>query len=257
VDVPQPGVLVQSPALARAQAAEERVFTAQNASQRALQNLELKREAYRTALDANEPAQQLRREYKAAEAAYAAAQQRLAEARREAAAAAPEAEAARRAAMQDYEDALHRQQRDSFLWRLAFVLATILGAYGLLAWMRRRASRWFPLAGSVVAYATILAFVLACDYLTDYWDPFQWGILVIAVIGIATTLLAYLAVQRYLVRRIPQRRVKKRQCPFCGYPLGANDRCEGCGREVVAPCAKCESPRRVGTAHCGVCGATS
>jgi hypothetical protein len=79
----------------------------------------------------------------------------------------------------------------------------------------------------------------------------------IAGVGIAATLLVYWGVQRYLIRRIPQRRVKRRQCPFCGYPVGANVHCEGCGREVVAPCTKCEAPRRVGTAYCGVCGATA
>jgi hypothetical protein len=69
------------------------------------------------------------------------------------------------------------------------------------------------------------------------------------------TLLAFVALQRYLARRIPQSRVRKRECPFCGYPVRENQRCEGCGREVVASCAKCGSDRRVGTLHCGACGA--
>jgi branched-subunit amino acid ABC-type transport system permease component len=118
-------------------------------------------------------------------------------------------------------------------------------------------SRWFPLAGSVVAFATIMTFVLTGDYVTDYFEPFDWGVAIVAAFGIAATLLAYLLLQRYLLRRVPQRRVRRGQCPFCGYSVGANMRCEGCGREVVAACASCEAPRRVGTAHCGACGATS
>ena len=152
---------------------------------------------------------------------------------------------------------VHGQARDAFLARLGFTLLAIVFGYLLLAYMRRRASRWFPLAGSVVAFATILAFVLAGDYLTDYVNPFDWGIAVVALLGTASTLLAYFALQRYLLRRVPQRRVRKHQCPFCGYPVAANAHCEGCGRTVVAPCARCDAARRVGTAHCGVCGATS
>ena len=140
---------------------------------------------------------------------------------------------------------------------LLFVLVTVGAAAALLTTMRERQTRWFPLAGSAVAFATILAFVLAVDYLTDYFDPFQSGVLALALLGIGVTLLAYLALQRYLARRLPRRRVRKRQCPFCAYPVGDTVRCEGCGREVVAPCSSCSAPRRVGTPHCGACGATS
>jgi hypothetical protein len=153
--------------------------------------------------------------------------------------------------------ALDRQARDAFFARLALTFLFIGGAYGLLVVMRRRTSRWFPLAGSAVVAATILSFVIAVDYLTDYLDPFDWGMAAIAGAGILATLLVYWSVQRYLIRRIPQRRVKRRQCPFCGYPVGASAHCEGCGREVIAPCTKCEAPRRVGTAYCGVCGASA
>src|SRR5206468_8847286 len=47
------------------------------------------------------------------------------------------------------------------------------------------------------------AFVLAADYTTDYFDPFEWGVGVVALLGIVSTLLAYLALQRYLLRRVP------------------------------------------------------
>jgi multidrug efflux pump subunit AcrA (membrane-fusion protein) len=255
--VPLPTVSYSSPAIARESAAQQRVFRAEEQSRQALQNLELRREAYRTALEAHKPSQRLEREYNDAQSSYDAAQRRIFAARHEVAAAAPAANAARRTAGAKLDAALQRQARDAFLIRLALVLLSIGFAYWLLAYLRRRQTRWFPLAGSVVAYATISSFVLAGDYVTDYFDPFQWGIAVVALIGIVATLLAYLALERYLLRRVPQRRVRKRECPFCGYPLGAGPHCEGCGREVVAPCANCDAPRRVGTAHCGVCGATS
>jgi len=246
-----------SPAIRRESTAQQHVFQAQERRRTALQDLTLRREAYRTALEAHKPAQRLEREYNAAQTAYTAAQRQLGAARREAAAAAPAAEAVRRSASRNFAAAVQRQERDAFLIRLGLVLLSIGFAYWLLSYMRRRYTRWFPFAGSVVAYATIFAFVLAADYVTDYFDPFQWGIAVVALIGIVATLLAYLVLQRYLLRRVPRRRVRRRECPFCGYPVGPNTHCEGCGREVVAPCANCEVPRRVGTLHCGACGATS
>ena len=249
--------LFQNPAITRQQAAQQRVFQAETQSRQALQNLEVAREAYRTALEAHKPAQQLEQEYATAQTAYTAAQRDVSRAQAEAAAAAPAADAARRRAEAKVGAALHRQARDSFIARLAFVRLSIAFAYWLLAYMRRRHTRWFPLAGSVVAFATILAFVLAGDYVTDYVHPFDWGIALVALMGIAATLIAYWTLERYLLRRITQRRVRRHQCPFCGYPVGENARCEGCGREIVAACANCEAPRRVGTAHCSVCGATS
>ena len=85
--------------------------------------------------------------------------------------------------------------------------------------------------------------------------PLDLGPLVLALLGIGLTLAGFAVLQRYLARRIPVRRVRKKECPYCGYPAGQGDHCEGCGREVVAPCARCASPRRVGTLHCRACGA--
>ena len=249
--------LAADPAVARESRAQQRVFSAEERSRTALQTLDVRREAYRTALEAKKPSARLEREYNAAQAGYDAAQRELTAARMEQQAAAPAATAAQRAAEAKVDAAVHRQARDVFLLRLALVVVSILFAYWLLAALRRRRTRWFPLAGSTVAFATIFAFVLAADYLTDYFDPFQLGVAVLALVGIAATLVAYLVLQRYLLRRVPQRRVRRRECPFCGYPVASSTHCEGCGREVVAPCVRCESPRRVGTPYCGACGATS
>ena len=254
VSVPSYGA---GPATLRLDRASARLERAQLRRADALEDLELRREAYRTALEAGKPAGALERRYNEAQAALQAADKRLAAARSAVRAARPAATRELNTRGDRIAHALSRQARLSFFARLGLVAFYIAGSYLLLAWARRRTSRWFPLAGSAVVAATIFAFVFACDYATDYLDPFDWGIAAIAGIGIAATLLLYWSVERYLLRRIPQRRVKRRQCPFCGYPVGTNEHCEGCGREVVAPCTSCESPRRVGTPHCGVCGATT
>ena len=105
-----------------------------------------------------------------------------------------------------------------------------------------------------MGFAGVMALILAGDYVTDYVDPIDLGPLVLSLFGVAMTLAAFAALQRYLARRVPFRRVRRQECPFCGYPARGNRRCEGCGRAVIADCASCGNPRRVGTMHCGVCG---
>ena len=78
----------------------------------------------------------------------------------------------------------------------------------------------------------------------------SWGVLAFIV----ATLVAFWWLQRYLARRIPFRRVRKGECPFCGFPVSGTERCEGCGRPVMASCSTCGETRRVGTLHCGACG---
>lgn len=258
VERPRPALeLAREPSIARERAATVAALRAHQREQGARQELEIRREAYRTALEAKEPTRRLERRYKLAAAAYERAQRERSAADRSAEAARPAAAAARRDAFSRVDRVERRRERFTFGFRLLFVLVSIAGGYWLLALLRRAGSRYFPLAGSVVAFSAIMALVLAGDYATDYFDPFDLGVLVLALTGAAATLVAFYALQRYLSRRLPARRVRKRQCPFCGYPAGANTACEGCGRDVLAPCARCEAPRRVGTRFCGACGAPS
>jgi flagellar biogenesis protein FliO len=148
-----------------------------------------------------------------------------------------------------------RQELVIFAIRLAAAIVFLLVAYWLLARLRERNTRYLPLAAAAVGFATIFAFVVAVDYLTDYFDPFDLGLLFLSLLGVLATLVAFWVLQRYLRRRLPLRRVRKRECPYCGFPVRGNARCEGCGREVIAACARCSSPRRVGTPFCGACGA--
>ena len=250
-----------SPPILKYDAAQQRVYSAQARVGQSLRQLEFTREAYRTALEAHRPTAKLSKEYDAAQAAYALAQHDVQVDRAQVRALKPAADAAERqvaAKQRDVESkiaaAYHRQSRDIFLVRLGMVSIGMLLGFSMLAWMRRRVTRWYPLAASVVGAATIFAFFFACDYATDYIHPFDWGIAFIAGLGIVATLVAYWTLQRYITRRLPIRRVRKHECPFCGFPASSGSHCEGCGREIVAPCARCESPRRVGTTHCTTCG---
>jgi hypothetical protein len=230
--------------------AQSRLFQAQQEEQAARSDLEFKREAYRTALDAGQPAGDLEQAYHQAEARYEAAQSAVASAQAAAEAARPAADAAYRHQQRGFR----RSELIAFLARLAFVLATVAASYLLLGRMRKRRSRYFPLVLAVVGAAAILALVFAGDYVTDYVDPLALGPLVLAAVGILLTFFAFIGLQRYLANRVPLRRVRKRECPFCGFPVGENDHCEGCGRRVIAACSTCAQPRRVGTLHCGACG---
>ncbi len=252
--VVQPGPADQK-AIGRLEDAEARQNLAAQEHAAAQEELELRREAYRTALDAGRSAPALERSYRDAQARFARAQQELSEADEALAAARPAARRANERLGAESERREDRRALLTFLLRFGLVAASLGFGYWLLARLRRRGSRYFVVAVAVVGYAAILALVLAADYITDYIDPLDLGPLVLSLFGIALTLFAFVALQRYLAGRIPIRRVRKRECPFCGYPVRENERCEGCGRQVVASCARCGSERRVGTLHCGACGA--
>jgi hypothetical protein len=254
VESVQPSPAEQA-ALQRLDQARTRLNAATQARAAARDNLELRREAYRTALDAGRQAPQLERAYEAAQARFRRAQRAVVTAEQAVVAAQPAADRANDRVAAEREDKQDRRDLITFLFRLLLVAASLGVGYWLLARLRRRGSRYFMVAVAVVAYAAILALVFAVDYITDYVDPLDLGPLILALFGIAATLLAFVALQRYLARRLPQRRVRKRECPFCGYPVRDTTHCEGCGRETVASCSACGADRRVGVLHCGACGA--
>jgi hypothetical protein len=250
------GTPAEKAALGRLNDADNRAGRASTAVTRAQQDLVQRREAYRTALEAHRSeAARLGRAYDAARQRVAKVRQELADAHSAQRAARPAALAAQRHIEKVQTTRENKHELLAFVFRLAFVLLNIVFGYWLLARMRRRGSRYFAIGMAVVGYATVLAFVMAADYLTDYFDPLSLGPLVLSVFGIIATLIAFVVLQRHLARRLPARRVRKGECPFCGYPVRGNTHCEGCGREVIAPCAQCEAPRRVGSMHCGACGA--
>ena len=244
----------EAAAVQRRNEAQNRVFAADREQANARRDVEFRREEFRAALDAGRPAAALERRYRAAQTSFAEAQTERRAAGRALAAARPAAEEAERRVATRVDERRDRQELVTFLARLALVLGSLGVGYFLLARLRNRNSRYLPLAGAVLAFATILAFGLAGDYLTDYFNPLDAGLLVLALTGVAATIASFWILQRYLARRLPQRRVRRGECPFCAYPVRGNEHCEGCGRDVTAPCARCERPRRVGTRFCASCG---
>jgi hypothetical protein len=227
----------------------------------ATHQLELRREAYRTALDAGEPSAELQAEYESAQARLTSASSDLAGAVRVEARTRPSAmeaqrsltELRQRAAEQEDGDRA-RHDRIVFLLRLALLTLMLAAAYWLLIRLRSHNSRYLPAALAWIGATAVLAIVMAADYTDSYIEFDEVGPLAISIVGIALTLVAFVALQRFLAKRVPARRVRRGECPFCGFPLRDKPHCEGCGRAAIASCSSCQKDRRVGTPRCGYCG---
>jgi hypothetical protein len=256
----------------RYEAAVHELRDAERSRRSAVQNLELRREAYRTALEAGSggpapvPAGQsvseLEAAYREAQAHLRAANQAVAGARDRVKAMAPAArearasiQAAQRESSSEARDERRSHDRQTFFLRLLVVLAGLAASYWSLMKLRRRRSRYVlvPMAG--IGASAVLALYLAGDYITDYFEVTDLGPLVLSLVGIALTVVALTGLQRYLARRLPLRRVRRHECPFCGFPVRDGAHCEGCGRRVVGECTTCHQPRRVAAEHCSACGA--
>jgi hypothetical protein len=139
--------------------------------------------------------------------------------------------------------------------RFGFVVVWFGASLRLVGALRKRQSRFLPLGFAAAGTGVVTALVFATDYITDYIDPLDLGPIVLSVVGVVATVAAFVGLQRWLARRLPGRRVRNGECPFCGHPVrGEAPHCEGCGREVIAPCAACGQPRRVDSPHCAHCG---
>jgi hypothetical protein len=232
--------------------AQNELVLAEGALSTARTDLEIRRERYRTALDAGQPAAALAADYHASERAFTDAEERVASAQRRVGETRPAADAANEKRYESIEAKQRREARMTFLLRLVFTLIVLGSAYGLFHVLR--GSRYFTLALAAVGAGAILTLVFAGDYVEDYVEWTDTGPVVLSLAGIALTIAAFWSLQRYLQRRIPLRRVRKGECPFCGFPIGANASCEGCGRTVTGSCAHCGERRRVGVQFCGSCG---
>jgi hypothetical protein len=226
-----------------------------------VRRLELRREAYRTALDAGEPSAALRAEYESTQARLALVSKELAGAVRIQTRTRPGAIRAKdrlaelqRAASARADDDRVRHDRIVFLLRLGLLALMLAAAYRLLIRLRSRNSRYLPAALAWIGATAVLAAVMATDYTEGYIEFGEVGPLVISIVGVALTLAAFAALQRFLAKRVPARRVRRGECPFCGFPVRDKPHCEGCGRAVIASCSSCQGNRRVGTPRCGLCG---
>lgn len=237
------------------------VARAQRERRAATRALELRREAYRTALDADEPASDLRADYESAQAGLVSASRGLGAAIRVEARTLPSAAAAQKQLTELRDRAAEREDADRaqhdrtvFLLRLALLILMLAAAYRLLIRLRSRSSRYLPAALAWIGATAVLAVVMAADYSDNYIEFAEVGPLAISVVGIVLTLVAFVALQRFLAKRVPARRVRRGECPFCGFPHRDKPHCEGCGRAVIASCSSCHEDRRVGTPRCGNCG---
>ena len=261
VNVEAVGSASDRAAVARHQRAEVATARAERAVEVRRDRLELAREDYRTSLDAERPDPALRARFERTRDSLATAEDRLRDARAQERALAPAADeasdrlqAAEERAFAAAEERQKDRDRETFLLRLGWVLLTTAAAFWLFNRQRRRRSRYLPIGMAAVGAATAQAVVMATDYLTDYFDVTDLGPLELSLAGVTFSVLAFIGLQRYLAKRVPQRRVRKGECPFCGYPVRANQHCEGCGRDVILACSSCNEPRRVGTEFCGACG---
>jgi hypothetical protein len=241
--------------------APTRTLLAQRDRRAATRELELSREAYRTALDAGEPSGQLQAEYEVARAELALASNELGEAVKVEARTSPAATEAqrrltelRRAEAERADADRARHDRVVFFLRLGLLVLMLAGAYRLLGRLRSRNSRYLPAALAWIGATAVLAAVMAGDYTDSYIAFDEVGPLAISIVGVALTLAAFVALQRFLAKRLPERRVRRGECSFCGFPLRDKPHCEGCGRAAIASCSSCHRDRRVGAPRCGYCG---
>jgi hypothetical protein len=248
-------------AIERHTRAEGAVREARREHEAATRQLEIRREAYRTALDAGEPAAELQIEYEEAQARLVSASRELKaanaiEARTEPAAAEAEAQTVERreAIGAERDDEETKQERIVFLLRLALLVGMLAASYRLLIRLRSRNSRYLPAALALIGATAVLAVGMAGEYTGRYIEFGEVGPLAISIAGIALTMVAFVALQRFISKRVPARRVRRGECSFCGFPLRGTRHCEGCGRAAIASCSNCHKDRRVGTPRCGYCG---
>ena len=146
----------------------------------------------------------------------------------------------------------------AFVFRLAFVLANVAFGYWLLARLRRRG---IPLLRGRDRGRRVRGrsshFVDGGRLHDGLLRAARPGPLVISLFGIAATLLAFVGLQRYLAKRIPAAaRPEGRDARSAATRSRVGTHCEGCGREVIAPCATAATSRAAwARLHCGACGA--
>lgn len=226
---------------------------------------EFRREEYRTALDRGVDDPALKARHEQARAAFERAQRdlELAEAVLQAARerfAPVEAEQRNRwqQAQGEFEAAQRRYELILAAIRFGFVVPAFLGSIALWQRMRRRRSRHLVIGTATLAAGTILMISLfgqyAWRFLQDLVTPF------ISLIGSAASILAIVAIKRYVFRpeRVVRARLRRHQCPHCGFPVppGAGyARCPDCGGALREPCPACGADRPVLAAHCPACGA--
>lgn len=237
--------------------ADEAMWNAETQRDEKSLELDLAREEYKVALQEGTGAEAAKAEYDRVQQEYDRAATDLTEARDESS----DARAEVREAQEEFDQ---ENRTGAKAWavamiRLVFIAGWTFGAYRLIGSLRQRESRYLALAFAGAAVGAVMALVFAVDYLVGFIDPLELGPIVLSVLGVVATIGAFRVLQKFLAARLPGRRVRKGECPFCGFPshdsgLDAGAHCAGCGREVVGDCATCGATRRVGSSFCVSCG---
>lgn len=260
------GVPAVEPAYRQASADYERAAAATDEALRAMDqarsDYEFRREEYRVALErglddpalaaAHEEArvayETARLRYELADAARAALQQRLADAQ----SAYDEATGRLTKAL---EAAENRYQLIVFGLRFGYALPLFAASVWLWLVVRRRAGRNLLLATAFMSFAGVQAVGLVGQY--GWYLLRDVGPIALSVSGSAVCVAGLVALRRWVQspRRVHTARLRRGQCPYCGFPLGAGTAfCAGCGRKLVEPCPKCGKdnvPRSLFCRHCG------
>lgn len=233
-------------------------WRATNQVNRAKKEVTFAGNAYRTEVDAGLPGTAALRNYREAQQDLKRAQSARSDADARLDALRPafqQAQKHRRAALDEARSKRDSEDRQVAILRVILIAALLGGGVWSMSICRRRRSRLLPLALATIIAGALLAAWMAIDYGTSLGVFREIGPLAISVIGILLTTIAFIALQRYLAKKIPARRVRRKECPFCGYPGHGKAHCEGCGRPLVGECSTCHEPRRISTPHCGNCGA--
>lgn len=157
----------------------------------------------------------------------------------------------------DLQRAENRYQLALFGLRFGYALPL----FGLAVWLwfvlRRRRVRYLVLATAFVGFAGIQALALVGQY--GWYLLRDIGPIALSVSGSAVCVAGLVALRRWATstKRVVTVRLRRGQCPFCGFPLVAGaDYCAGCGTKATEACPGCGTPNVARSAFCSHCGRT-
>ncbi len=242
--------------------AQEGAQQAAAAAEQARSEYEFRREEYRVALERGVSDPKLAQAYETARQAYEQASTRseVAEAARaffQSRLAGPQVEY-RRAQDRGGEatkKAENRYQLRVFALRFGYALPL----FGLAVWLwlalRRRPARYLIVATAFMGFAGIQALALVGQY--GWYLLRDVGPIALSMTGSAVCVAGLVAIKRWAsgARRLAIGRLRRNQCPFCGFPLAVGAAfCAGCGRRVSEPCPACGADNAPHSPFCRHCG---
>lgn len=244
------------------QTAAERAGEARVARDQARAEYEFRREEYRVALEKGLDDPALAASHESAKSAYEEAEARyqIAEAAR------ANLETDLSARQKTYDDVLARVSKAfdrangryeviAFILRFAYALPLFALSVWLWLALRRRRPRHLILATAFMAFAGLQALGLLGQY--GWYLLRDVGQIALSVAGSAVCVAGLIAIQRWAAnaRRLTLARLRRRQCPGCGFPLTPGAAyCAGCGRKLTSTCPRCGQETLIEAPFCSNCG---